>query len=57
MMIGGGCSSCSRADHNIGITEANEASFDTSYSRSDFGDDSGSGTSSYSLDYLWSKLV
>ena len=29
MMIGGGGSSCSRADHGIGITEANEASFDT----------------------------
>ena len=31
MMIGGGRSSCSRADHEISITEANEASFDTSY--------------------------
>ena len=28
MMIGGGGSSCSRADHGIGITEANFASFD-----------------------------
>ena len=27
MMIGGGGSSCARADHGIGITEANEASF------------------------------
>ena len=49
MMIGGGRSSCSRADHEISITEANEASFDTSYSQSDFGDDCGSGGSSYSL--------
>ena len=28
MMIGGGGSNCSRADHGIGITEANSASFD-----------------------------
>ena len=27
MMIGGGGSACGRADHGIGITEANEASF------------------------------
>ena len=27
LMIGGGGSSCARADHGIGITEANEASF------------------------------
>ena len=27
MMIGGGGSACERADHGIGITEANEASF------------------------------
>ena len=54
MMIGGGGNSCNRADHGIGITEANEASFDTSYPQSDFGDESGSGTSSYSLN-LWYK--
>ena len=54
MMIGGGGNSCSRADHGIAITEANEASFDTSYPQSDFGDESGSGTSSYSLN-LWYK--
>lgn len=54
MMIGGGGSSCNRADHGIGITEANDASFDTSFPQSDFGDDSGSGTSSYSLN-LWYK--
>ena len=40
MMIGGGGENCSRADHGIGITETNEASFaelrggDTEY---DFG--------------------
>ena len=54
MMIGGGGNSCNRADHGIGITEANEASFATSYPQSDFGDESGSGTSSYSLN-LWYK--
>ena len=27
MMIGGGGSSCNRADHGIGITEQNSASF------------------------------
>ena len=56
IMTGGGSSSCSIADHVIGITEANEAIFDTSYSQSDFGENSGSGTSSYSLS-LWYKLV
>ncbi len=30
MMIGGGGSGCSRADHGIGITEANEAKFGSS---------------------------
>ena len=54
MMIGGGGSSCSRADHGIGITEVDEARFYTSYPQSDFGDESGSGTSSYSLN-LWYK--
>ena len=54
MMIGGGGDSCNRADHGIGITEADDASFRTSYRQSDFGDDSGYGTSSYSLN-LWYK--
>ena len=44
IMTGEGSSSCSIADHGIGITEANEAIFDTSYSQSDFGENSGSGT-------------
>lgn len=35
-MTGGGSSSCSIADHGIGITEANEVIFDTSYSQTDF---------------------
>ncbi|XP_022778061.1 uncharacterized protein LOC111319582 [Stylophora pistillata] len=38
MMIGGGGSSCARADHGIGITEANNASFkDNKCSEQDFG--------------------
>ena len=51
MMIGGGGSGCSRADHGIGVTEANSANFDFSPER-DFGNDGGSGTSAYSLN-LW----
>ena len=51
MMIGGGGSACSRADHGIGVTEANSANFDFSTER-DFGNDGGSGTSAYSLN-LW----
>ena len=55
LMIGGGGSSCTRADHGIGITEANEASF-KSYSGNefDFGDDmiSSKPTKGYSLN-LW----
>jgi len=50
IMIGGGGSSCNRADHGIGITEANEAQFGGGY---DFGDDSTT-TTSYSLN-LWIK--
>ena len=54
MMIGGGGNSCSRADHGIGITEADEARFYTTPYHNDFGDESGQGTSSYSLN-LWYK--
>ena len=54
MMIGGGGDSCNRADHGIGITEADDASFHSSFQQSDFDDDSGYGTSSYSLN-LWYK--
>ncbi|PFX14062.1 Epidermal growth factor-like protein 6 [Stylophora pistillata] len=50
MMIGGGGSSCYRADHGVGITEANEASFVYSYEH-DFGFDSHT-SQSYSLN-LW----
>jgi len=58
IMIGGGGSSCSRADHGIGITETNGASFveigrgETEY---DFGYDARTGSTpsqSYSLN-LW----
>ena len=52
LMIGGG-GSCSRADHGIGITEANEASFVYGASgETDFGSNGGSGTGAYSLN-LW----
>ena len=59
MMIGGGGgSTCSRADHGIGITEANAASFVDMGARQteyDFGYDAKNGTApsqSYSLN-LW----
>ena len=57
MMIGGEGNSCSRADHGIGITEANDACFapNTQYDQHDFGYDSASDSSistSYSLN-LW----
>ena len=41
MMIGGGGRECARADHGIGITEANAASFS----------DLGSGGSEYDFGY------
>ena len=50
MMIGGGGDYCKRADHGIGITEANQAHFDGG-SCGDFGDDC-SAPSGYSLN-LW----
>ena len=53
MMIGGGGSNCARADHGIGLTEANEASFvDGGHGESDCGNDAGSPDASYSLN-LW----
>ena len=51
MMIGGGGDSCKRADHGIGITEANAARFGSG--DGDFGDD-GNCPHSYSLN-LWIK--
>ena len=54
MMIGGGGNSCSRADHGIGITEANAASFDDDGTKEhDFGDEANSAqNTTYSLN-LW----
>ena len=58
MMIGGGGSSCARADHGIGITETAAASFveiGHSQTEYDFGYDAMSSTppnQSYSLN-LW----
>ena len=60
MMIGGGGSSCSRADHGIGVSETGAASFvegggwQTEY---DFGYDAETGNApsqSYSLN-LWTR--
>ena len=59
MMIGGGGSACQRADHGIGITEQNAASFvdvGNSQTEYDFGYDAhppnGAPSESYSLN-LW----
>ena len=58
MMIGGGGSGCNRADHGIGITETNEASFvelGSTQTEYDFGYNAEAGTppsQSYSLN-LW----
>ena len=51
LMIGGGGTSCSRADHGIGITEANEASF-VDANELDFGNEADTPTHGYSLN-LW----
>ena len=53
MMIGGGGDGCNRADHGIGITEADSAQFGTGNCDGDFGDHC-SYPSSYSLN-LWIK--
>ena len=58
MLIGGGGNGCKRADHGIGITETNDASFveiSGSPTEYDFGYDALKGTAptqSYSLN-LW----
>ena len=56
MMIGSGGRGCERADHGIGITEANDASFEGQVQKYDFGNDAedwfGSPTDAYSLN-LW----
>jgi len=57
MMIGGGGDSCNRADHGIGITEADSALFGSGDQDGDFGDNnnfSPNNPTSYSLN-LWIK--
>ena len=57
MMIGGGGNNCNRADHGIGITEANEAKFTSGTGCSDRGFDFGDNCNapkSYSFN-LWIK--
>ena len=50
IMIGGGGGSCSRADHGIGVTEANSASFtDGGTGEADFGNDAGQPGKGFSL--------
>ena len=52
-MIGGGGKDCQRADHGIGITEADQASFISREGEHDFGDGKASARSkTYSLN-LW----
>ena len=53
-MIGGGGDSCGRADHGLGITEADSAKFGTSVTHKDFGDESGTSQTGYALN-LWVK--
>ena len=53
MMIGGGGDSCHRADHGIGITEADQARFGTGDCDGDFGDNCNF-PNGYSLN-LWIK--
>ena len=54
MMIGGGGSQCSRADHGIGITEEDEAKFGGRLPHFDFGTEANTnnGPTTYSLN-LW----
>ena len=67
MMIGGGGNGCSRADHGIGITEADYASFDDSNGAAeydfgynpDIGGDNSFSSQSYSLNLWirWSTVI
>jgi hypothetical protein len=56
IMIGGGGTQCNRADHGIGVTEANEAQFGTTATganlQNDFGSDGNLGATAYSLN-MW----
>jgi hypothetical protein len=49
MMIGGGGNSCSRADHGIGVTEANSASFQDGIGKDDFGNNGQNYSDNYAL--------
>ena len=51
-MIGGGGPSCDRADHGIGITEANTPILGGSIVKQDFGNDASKNVSAYALN-LW----
>eukprot|EP00795_Rhopilema_esculentum_P011505 gene11505-21722_t len=53
IMIGGGGSACGRADHGVGVTEANDPIFGSLSETHDFGNDGGgSQTTAYALN-LW----
>ena len=52
MMLGGGGNFCSRADHGIGVTEANDASFSQSFPLEDFGNNGQDYSDAYALN-LW----
>ena len=53
LMIGGGGSACGRADHGVGVTEANNPIFGSLSETHDFGNDGlGTQTTAYSLN-LW----
>ncbi|XP_068706627.1 uncharacterized protein [Montipora foliosa] len=53
LMIGGGGATCNRADHGIGITEADHASFVKTFPKHDFGNEANHAPAkSYSLN-LW----
>ena len=52
MMIGGGGDGCARADHGIGVTEANEGAFSNDYEKYDFGTVPPKSSHKYSLN-LW----
>jgi len=49
MMIGGGGNNCNRADHGIGVTEANSASFSDSFGKDDFGNNGQDYNTGYAL--------
>lgn len=55
MMIGGGGQSCGRADHGIGLTEADSPSLVSNHKEKDFGNDAlHNSVKTYSLN-LWVK--